>query len=56
MNESPFHTMQTAAVGLHELLRSYVEAGFTRQEAFELCRTIMHATISNQTQCPPPRL
>lgn len=51
MNESPFTTMRSAAVGLHELMTSYIEAGFSRAEAFELCRSIMVATVSQ----PPPR-
>lgn len=45
-NGDTFQTMQTAAVGLHELMVSYIRAGFTRTEAFELCRSIMVATIA----------
>lgn len=37
-------SMMIAAVGLHELFLSYIEAGFTRAEAFELCKAIMQAT------------
>lgn len=49
MSESPFQTMQSAAVGLHELFTSYINAGFTRFEAFQLVKAIMVATI----QQPP---
>lgn len=48
-NQRPYRTpeiqsMMIAAVGLHELFASYMEAGFSRQEAFELCKAIMQAT------------
>lgn len=53
MNEIPdraaqFQSMTVAAVGLHELYSSYIEAGFSRQEAFELCKSIMQATVAMQ--------
>lgn len=41
-------SMMIAAVGLHELMISYEKAGFTRQEAFEMCKAIMIATVQNQ--------
>ncbi len=46
MNE--FQSMQIAAVGLHELFDSYQRAGFSRQEALELVRSIMVATVKTQ--------
>lgn len=45
-----FRTMTAAAMGLHELFTSYIRAGFTRQEAFELCREILRATVQQQQQ------
>lgn len=48
----PIQSMQIAAVGLHELMQSYVKAGFSRQEAFELCRAIMVTTVAHQAQNP----
>jgi hypothetical protein len=50
-----FQTMQYAAAGLHELFDSYMKAGFTRQEAFELVRSIMMATVANQRPPSPEK-
>lgn len=49
MNQKPdqqIQSMMIAAVGLHELFVSYMQAGFTRSEAFELCKAIMQATAA----------
>jgi hypothetical protein len=43
-------SMMIAAVGLHELFVSYMEAGFTRAEAFELCKAIMQATAMKTSE------
>lgn len=42
--------MIAAAICAHELLISYVEAGFTRDEAFQLIRDMM--TNASNTQGP----
>lgn len=51
--EERFRGMTTAAVGLHELFTSYMRAGFTRREAFELCKAIMSSTVASTL--PPSR-
>lgn len=36
--------MNTAAITIHELFESYMRAGFTREEAFELCKLTLVAS------------
>ena len=36
--DDPFTIFDDAAIGLHELLESYVRAGFTRKEGMELVK------------------
>ena len=38
MSEDPFTTFDEIAIAMHELLDSYVRAGFTRKEGMELVR------------------
>ncbi len=38
MSDDPFTTFDDVAVGMHELLASYIRAGFTRREGMELVR------------------
>ena len=38
MSEDPFTTFDDAAIGMHELLESYIRAGFTRKEGMELVK------------------
>lgn len=49
MSGDPLQSMAIAAVGLHELFTSYMQAGFTRQEAFELAKAVMVATIRSRS-------
>lgn len=44
----PISNLLAGAIGLHELMLSYVEAGFTRTEAHALVCTVMAATINSQ--------
>lgn len=44
----PISYLLTGSIGLHELMMSYVEAGFTRPEAHALVCTVMAATINSQ--------
>lgn len=45
---NPLMSMAIAAAGLHELFLSYMNAGFRRHEAFELCKAIMVSSIQAQ--------
>lgn len=44
----PVGELLAGAIGLHELMMSYVEAGFSRPEAHALVCTVMAATINAQ--------
>ena len=50
MNEQPNYLadMRSAAVGLHELYTSYIAAGFTQKQAFELAKAAMAAAVHAQ--------
>lgn len=39
------YTLTIAAVGLHELFDSYMKAGFTREEAFQLVQVVLHTQL-----------
>lgn len=41
--------MTAAAVGMHELYKSFVDAGFTPAQAFELVRTSFAEAIRSAT-------
>jgi len=43
----PITELAAAAAQLHELYASYVEAGFTEHQAFELIKTIIAASPSS---------
>lgn len=43
--------MQYAAIGLHELYQSYIQAGFSRAQAFELVKVVLAAGASKDA--PP---
>lgn len=40
--DSPLTALDQEAVRLHEIYLSYIDAGFSEQRAFELCRLILH--------------
>lgn len=42
----PEYTIAEGAVAVHELLISYVRAGFTRKEAMELVKTSIAASTT----------
>lgn len=46
---NPVTTMAIAAVGLHELYVSYIKAGFTEHQAFELVKVALAVV------CQPPK-
>lgn len=50
MSESPepFSALQESAMTLHELFLAYVDAGFTRMEAFELTRSVLVAGLNGR--------
>jgi hypothetical protein len=54
MNDKPdFMTdMRTYAIALHELYRSYIDAGFTKAQAFELTQTVLAESIAVQNNTP----
>lgn len=41
MTPPPEQSMLYAAHGLHELYRSYIEAGFSEEQAFELVKVAL---------------
>lgn len=43
-------TLSSAAIGLHELYQSYIAAGFTVMQAFELVKVALAASISRPVQ------
>lgn len=43
----PQQTMAIAAVGLHELYQSYLRAGFTPEQAFDLVKVALTVSIQN---------
>jgi hypothetical protein len=45
--EDPITQLAAAAVQLHELYNSYLAAGFTEPQAFELVKTILAASVGN---------
>lgn len=45
MNPPPKETMAYAAAGLHELYQSYMDAGFTSEQAFELVKVALAISI-----------
>lgn len=42
---SPLPDMRTQAIAQHEVFISYIEAGFTREEALDLVKTQLIAMI-----------
>lgn len=48
---SPFGEMTEGAIGMHEMYKSYVEAGFTRWEALDLIARIL--VYSGHEHNPP---
>ncbi|MHC3450747.1 hypothetical protein [Streptomyces prasinus] len=47
--EDPITQLAAAAVQLHELYDSYIEAGFTEAQAFELTKATLIASISRKS-------
>lgn len=45
--KSPFGPLSEGAISIHELMESYIEAGFTRDEAHALLCVILSATIQS---------
>lgn len=43
--EDPITQLAAAAVQLHELYNSYIAAGFTDQQAFDLVKAILTASV-----------
>jgi hypothetical protein len=43
--EDPITQLAAAAVQLHELYSSYIEAGFSEPQAFDLVKTILAASM-----------
>jgi hypothetical protein len=43
----PFSDTLACAIGLHELMMSYIEAGFTRSQAYGLVSAVMVASVRN---------
>lgn len=53
MNDQPnLADMRTYAIALHELYMSYVKAGFNRDQAFELTRTVLAENIAANPASP----
>ena len=46
----PEYTISEGAIAVHELLISYVRAGFTRKEAMELVKTGIAAASTPATE------
>jgi len=46
--QNPFSTLVVAAAATHEMFRSYVEAGFTEQQALYLVGQMLTANIRGQ--------
>jgi hypothetical protein len=47
--EDPITQLAAAAAQVHELYLSYIEAGFTEAQAFDLVKTILTAGIGGQS-------
>lgn len=45
--ESPMGELQAAAIMLHELMTSYMEAGFTRAQAVALVQSHVNASMTD---------
>jgi hypothetical protein len=43
--ENPLGELAVGAIQLHEIYRSYIAAGFTNEQAFELSKTILVTTL-----------
>jgi hypothetical protein len=54
----PFNVMAAGAVGLHETMSSYIEAGFTPDQAFALIgfmvQTAASVSMTHQLNNQPP--
>lgn len=48
----PITQLAAAAVQLHELYVSYIEAGFTEAQAFDLVKALLLASASQQNPEP----
>lgn len=46
--QNPFSVLLAAAAAAHEMFRSYVEAGFTEQQALYLVGQLLTASIRGQ--------
>lgn len=42
---SPISELAAAAAQMHELFTSYIEAGFTREEALDLIKTLLFRSL-----------
>lgn len=48
--ESPFSDLAMAAIGMHEMFTSWVDAGFTRAEALELTKTVLASSLGTNNE------
>lgn len=51
---SPISRLATAAASVHELFRSYVDAGFTEAQALALIKVALCAKCAADRGDPPP--
>ena len=50
---NPFNGLFTSAIATHEIFKSYVEVGFTREEALHLVSVILSSTIAKGPNTKP---
>ncbi len=52
MPNNPVSQLLASAIQMHELMMSYVEAGFSPEQAFVLVQTIVQSSVMAHTMRP----
>jgi hypothetical protein len=50
MPDNPISALLSSAIQMHEMMQSYVEAGFSEAQAFALIQTIIQALVLGSVQ------
>jgi hypothetical protein len=45
MPDNPVSALLSSAIHMHELMMSYVEAGFSPEQAFAMIQTVLQASV-----------
>lgn len=49
--QTPFSAMAQVSISHHEMYTSWIEAGFTPEQAFELLRTVIVQVLGGAKEC-----